>query len=90
MKTLGWLLSLFILCSCNNGDRLTKDVMELMGRKITFPTGYESLSYHESLSAVDFTPHWATAAIHTHGLSSSCPMVRRHPSTWAVLLPKGL
>ena len=34
MKTLGWLLSLFILCSCNNGDRLTKDVMELMGRKI--------------------------------------------------------
>jgi len=58
MKTLGWLLSLLILCSCNNGDRLTKDVMELMGRKITFPTGYESLSYHESLSAVDFTPHW--------------------------------
>ena len=45
MKTLGWLLSLFILCSCNNGDRLTKDVMELMGRKIAFPTGY-----HESLS----------------------------------------
>ena len=41
---------LAFLCSCNNNDRLIKEVQALSGRKITFPTGYESLSYHESLS----------------------------------------
>ena len=44
------LLIPLVFCSCNNNDRLIKEVQALTGREISFPAGYVSLSYHDSLS----------------------------------------
>lgn len=40
---------LFVFCACNN-NRVENEIRNLFGRQITFPTGYVSLSYHDSLS----------------------------------------
>lgn len=42
-------LLLLVLCACNNYDRVTAEIKALMGREITFPKGYKSLSCHDSL-----------------------------------------
>ncbi len=43
------LLLILIFCSCNNNDRLVKEVRALSGREILFPKGYCSLSYQNSM-----------------------------------------
>ena len=53
-----WILLLaLVFCSCNNNNRLDKEVQALSGREITFPKGYSSLSYNslpiDSLLAKD-------------------------------------
>ena len=51
MKTIvaSLLVALVALASCNNDDRVTAEIKALTGRKISFPKGYKSLSYHDSL-----------------------------------------
>ena len=44
------MLTFVFLCSCNNNDRLIKEIQELSGCEITFPDGYVSLSSNDSLS----------------------------------------
>lgn len=37
-------------CSCNNEERMIREIKELSGREIIFPSGYVSLSSDKSLS----------------------------------------
>lgn len=44
------IIGALVLCSCQKEDRVTKEIKEMYGRKITFVSGYESISYNDSLS----------------------------------------
>lgn len=47
---LRYCILVLVFCSCNNNDRISNEVRDLYGRKIAFPDGYVSLSYHDSVS----------------------------------------